>query len=133
MTYQENANRKKLPLRIYVAGKYSGPDVISVLKNIGMGEKACGDLFYNGYAPFCPWHDAGYVKHLCLKKLDKEMFYAASLAWLEVSDAILVISGKGDGGGVDAEIKFAEERGIPVFDSMFDLKLWRDEFLKGEK
>ena len=131
MTYQENPNRK-LPPRIYVAGKYSGPDVISVLKNIGAGEKACGELFDHGYAPFCPWHDAGYVKYLCHRKIDKQDFYAASLAWLEASDAMFVISGNGDGGGVDAEIKFAEERGIPVFYHSFDLECWRDEFLKGE-
>jgi hypothetical protein len=129
MIYQGN----KLPPRIYVAGRYSGTDVISVLKNIGAGEAMCAELFMKGFAPFSPWADAVYVKLYYGCKHDKNAFYAASLAWLEVSDAMLVISGRGDGRGVDAEIKFAEERGIPVFYSIYDLEEWRNDFLKGER
>jgi hypothetical protein len=36
------------------------------------------------------------------------------MAWLEVSDAVMVISGDGLGGGVDAEIARARVLGIPV-------------------
>jgi len=35
-----------------------------------------------------------------------------------------VISGEGKGGGVDVEIKIAEEMGIPVFRDMKDLFIW---------
>jgi len=126
MTYQENPNRR-LPLKVYVAGEYSADNVISVLKNIGRGESFCTMLFKMGFAPFCPWHDAQYAKHLWYQEPSKQEFYDASLAWLSVSDAMLVISGQGKGGGVDAEIAFAKERDIPVFYSTDALCYWRDE------
>ncbi|WP_333664758.1 DUF1937 family protein [Desulfobacter postgatei] len=107
--------------RIYVAGKYSADNVIEGLQNIGKGERAAAMLFQAGYAPFCPWSDAVYCKLLCDDNLVKEWFYKASLAWLEVSDAMLVISGAGDGGGVDMEIEVANKLDIPVFHSLADL------------
>ena len=121
--------------KIYVAGKYSADNVIDVLANIGKGEAACCELFHDGFAVFCPWHDKSYVTGACYAalfdkdifynaSLAKDMFYAASLAWLEVSDAVYVISGVGDGGGVDREIAHAEELGIPVFYDYRALNDW---------
>ena len=111
--------------KIYVAGKYSADNVIDVLSNIGKGEAACCELFHDGFAVFCPWHDKSYVTGACYaNSFDKEMFYRASLAWLEVSDAVYVISGVGDGGGVDKEIAHAEKLGIPVFYDYRALNDW---------
>ena len=111
--------------RVYVAGKYSADNVIEVLQNIGKGRQMCANIFAHGFAPFCPWHDASYAIDLCKTDIKKSLFYESSIAWLEVSDAVLVISGKGEGGGVDAEIKIAEEMGIPVFDNFPALLNWR--------
>ena len=103
-------------IKVYVAGNYSANNVIDVLKNIGIGEKTCAELFHDGFSPFCPWHDASYVKDACyLKDIDVSLFHKHSMAWLEVSDCVYVISGVGNKGGVDAEIKRADELGIPVF------------------
>ncbi|MHA1558873.1 MAG: DUF7768 domain-containing protein [Alphaproteobacteria bacterium] len=111
--------------RIYVAGRYSADNIIDCLKNIGKGKKACAELFHDGFFPFCPWHDASYVEDACYaNEIDKIMFYKASLAWLEVSDAVYVISGQGDGGGVDAEIEYARSLGIPVFNDHLKLTTW---------
>jgi len=126
MTYQENQNRK-LPLKVYVAGDYSADNVIDVLKNIGRGESFCTMLFKMGFAPYSPWSDAVYAKNLWYQEPSKQEFYDASLAWLEVSDAMLIISGQGKGGGVDAEIAFAKERNIPIFNNTDDLGAWRAE------
>ena len=112
--------------RVYVAGKYSADNVLDVLKNIGRGEKACAKVFAHGMAPFCPWHDAGFCKELTDEEIPKEMYYQNSIAWLEVSDAVYVISGRGDGGGVDREIEIAKKIGIPVFYDFKDLEFWRD-------
>ena len=90
--------------RIYIAGKYSADNIIEGLQNIGRGERAAAMLFQAGYTPFCPWADAVYCKLLCDEELPKQKFYDASLEWLRVSDAMLVISGAGEGGGVDKEI-----------------------------
>lgn len=113
--------------RIYIAGDYSADNTIKTLQNIGKGEKVAARIFDHGYAPFCPWHDKGYAMELCTRSLPVEKFYRASIAWLEVSDAMLVISGKGNGGGVDKEIEIAEKLGIPVFYSERELIHWQYE------
>ena len=107
--------------RIYVAGNYSANNIIDCLKNIGKGQQACATLFTLGYYPFCPWHDKSYIIDNPYLEFNVEQFHQHSLAWLEVSDALYVISGKGKGGGVDAEIKRAKELGIPVFYEMENL------------
>ena len=118
--------------KVYIAGDYSANNTIKTLQNIGKGEKAAAQLFDMGFAPFCPWHDKSYAMELCDKELEVSKFYNASLAWLEVSDAVFVISGRGNGGGVDAEIKRAIELKIPVFDSLVCLKRW-GKITKGDK
>ena len=101
--------------RIYVAGPYSSNNVIDVLKNIGRGEKICAELFRRGYAPFCPWHDKSYVIDNPDIDFTIEQFYEYSIAWLEVSDAMLVIGDWTDSIGVNLEIEFANNRNIPVY------------------
>jgi len=110
--------------RVYCAGSYSAKNVLDVLRNIGKGQQACAELFKAGFAPFCPWHDKSYVIDNPDVNFEVAQFHNHSMAWLEVSDAIYVISGVGDGGGVDAEIERAEELGIPVFYSIDDLFEW---------
>lgn len=101
--------------RIYVAGPYSADNVLDVLKNIGRGEKCCAKLFKLGYAPFCPWHDKSYVMEYCDSSFTVEQFYDFSMAWLEVSDAVLLIPGWKNSKGTLLEIERAKELGIPVF------------------
>ena len=126
--YNENRKGRILKLlKVYVAGNYSADNIIDGLRNIGRGRKIAAGLFEMGFAPFTPWWDASFVVDNPEGNYTKQMFYDASLAWMEVSDAVYVISGKGDGGGVSKEIERAEELGIPVFyryDELFD---WRRE------
>jgi nucleoside 2-deoxyribosyltransferase len=107
--------------RIYVAGPYSANNVLDVLKNIGRGEKACAELFAMGYAPFCPWHDKSYVTDNPNGDFTVQQFYEFSMAWLEVSDAVLVVPGWENSKGTIAEIERATELVIPVFYSVDDL------------
>ena len=112
--------------RIYVAGLYSRnadgsvADVIDVLRNIREGQKASLKVWRMGFAPFCPWLDYQFSL-LDDKPITREMYYTYSMAWLEVSDAVLVISGSGVGGGVDAEINRAVELRIPIYYSFAEL------------
>jgi len=112
--------------RIYVAGNYSTNDnggtanIIEAMQNIRAGQKASMAVWKAGFIPFCPWLDYQF----CL--VDDEpptikMFQEYSMAWLEVSDAVLVISGAGNGGGVDAEIERARDLNIPIFYNIRDL------------
>ena len=101
--------------RIYVAGPYSADNVLDVLRNIGRGEKACARLFAAGYAPFCPWHDKSYVTDNPDGEFTVKQFYDFSMAWLEVSDAVVLLPGWEDSKGTLAEIERAKELGIPVY------------------
>ena len=107
-------------VKIYCAGLYSKnskgekANVIEVLENIKAGITVCNRLLSLGYAVFCPWLDFQYG--LCgYYKIAKEQYKASSMAWLEVSDAMLVISGAGLWGGVDDEIKRAVVLDIPAY------------------
>ena len=113
--------------KIYVAGAYSDDNVLGVLKNIGRGEEFAAELFMNGFAPFTPWHDKDFV----IKNWDRDftvpMFYEYSMEWLLCSDAIFVLPNFPglkdwqDSNGTLAEIKKAEDNGIPVFYNLDDL------------
>jgi len=110
--------------KVYVAGNYSADNVLDVLKNIGRGQKTCADLFAKGFYPFCPWHDRSYVMDNPDNDFEVSQFHKHSMAWLEVSDAVYVISGIGHGGGVDEELKRAHTLGIPIFTDIVDLMEW---------
>lgn len=111
--------------RVYVAGKYSDDNVLSVLGNIGRGIKLCKDLFLMGYAPFCPWLDHQYVLHMTddeRKALTVPMFHEYSMAWLEVSDCVVVIPDRiASSRGVQAELAKARELGMPIFYSIEEM------------
>jgi hypothetical protein len=108
-------------MRVYVAGSYSANNVLDVLKNIGIGEKFCADLFLLGYAPFCPWHDKDFIFSRPMSDFTVEMFYDYSMAWLDVSDVIFVLPNSENSKGVQAEIQRAEELNIPVVYSITEL------------
>lgn len=111
--------------RVYLAGCYSADNVLDVLKNIGRGQYYAGKLFLSGYAPFCPWHDKSYVIDNWNEEFTVKMFYNYSLAWLEVSDFMIVLSGYEKSKGTLAEIEKAKELNIPVYYNI-------EEFLKKE-
>ena len=117
--------------RVYVAGLISRntagtkADVLEFLDNVRAGATACIEVIHNGMAAFCPFFDYQY-NLMDNAPLTREMFYKNSVAWLEVSDAVLVISGEGIGSGVDREIKRAKELNIPIFRSFEELMNWKN-------
>ena len=109
-------------LRVYVAGSYSGPDVMTVLGNMRRGIRLATAVLQAGFAPFCPWFDHQYCLHADIKLSD---LYAYSMSYVECADAVLVVPvGAETSKGTQAELKFAEERGIPIFWSLCELQTW---------
>lgn len=117
--------------RVYVAGPYSADNVLGVLRNIGFGESWSTMLFYEGFAPFCPWHDAQYAK--AGFDFTVQDFKDLSFAWLEVSEAMFLIDGWEKSEGVKAEIAFAEAHGIPVFSEYDKLLEWKENMIKASQ
>lgn len=109
--------------RIYIAGSYNAGNVIDVLDNMRRGMKAAKDVLLAGYSPWVPWFD--YHFQLMLDEgeiLTIEDYYQYSMAWLEVSDAVLVVKLSENSVGTQAEIERARELGIPVFFSFEDME-----------
>lgn len=105
--------------RVYVAGPYSDDNVISILNNMREGMRAGVEVFLAGFAPFVPWHD---FHHTLMLRDGEDLkvndYYAYSMAWLDVSDAMLVIGDYKKSKGTLAEIKRAEELNIPIYYNM---------------
>jgi len=109
--------------RVYVAGSMSDPSVIKFLENLRIGIRVSAELVLKGYHPFSPFIDFQFF--LALRndeKITDRMIKEYSLAWLEVSDCILVLPNHHQSKGTLAEIARAEELNIPVYYSMEELE-----------
>ena len=109
-------------IKVYVAGPYSSDNVIGVLQNIGRGQKICAELFCLGYAPFCPWHDRSYVMDMHNTEFKVKDFWDHSMAWLKVSDAVLMTGDWKKSKGCLRENAKADQLGIPVFTTIWQLE-----------
>lgn len=112
--------------RIYVAGAItpykSEHPVFGFLGNIARGIRMSLTLLLQGYFPFCPFLDYQYWFFLCEgEAISEKMIKGMSMAWLEVSDAIMVLPKYRKSGGTKAEIDRAKELGIPVFYNVEDM------------
>jgi hypothetical protein len=102
-------------VKVYVAGAYSANNVLDVLVNIGHGEELATQCFLSGYAPFCPWFDKEFIIRHPEKEYTVDMFYEYSIAWLEVSDCILLVPGWEFSKGTLKEIEIAKKLNMPIF------------------
>jgi hypothetical protein len=109
--------------KIYIAGSYNAGNVINVLDNMRNGMRMGTRVLMAGYSPWVPWFD--YHFQLMLRDgetLSIEDYHRYSMAWLEVSDAVLVVKLRAESVGTKAEIDRATELGIPVYYSLDDLQ-----------
>lgn len=114
--------------RVYIAGPYSSDNVIGALENIRRGQRMATKLLQHGVAVFCPWLD--HQLFLQLREgetISLETIQEHSLAWMRVSDAVLVLKGYETSKGTLAEMKEAYALDKPVFFNPLDLYAWLDE------
>jgi hypothetical protein len=112
-------------LRVYCAGAYSGPDVLTILGNMRRGIALSVEVLKAGFAPFCPWLDFQFG---LLADIPLERFYRYSITWLEASDAVIVVpEGAKQSKGTIEELRQAAELNVPIFWTLGELVRWREE------
>ena len=108
--------------KIYIAGPYDGKNVIEVLGNIRRGLQMARTLMGLGFAVFCPFLD--FLIAFMGEDLPIEMYRANSLEWVKACDAVILLPGWENSGGVKAEIDLALNLRVPVFDNVEMLVDW---------
>ena len=109
--------------RIYVAGAMTSPDSIQFLDNLRRGMRVSTEVLLAGYAVFSPFIDYS-LFFQCREGecIPIHTIQGNSLAWLDVSDALLLVPGWESSKGTKKEIERAGELGIPVFYSIHELE-----------
>ena len=113
--------------KIYIAGPYGAPDVMSVFENMRKGMSLATKVRQWGFAPFCPWMDYQYFFMNHAEPFTLENCYEYSMAWLEVSDAVLLVKRWSNSHGARKEVDRAWELHIPVFESFHALLQWDED------
>jgi hypothetical protein len=120
--------------RVYIAGLLTPRGIWSVnfaidyLINVKNMIRTGLDVFFAGFVPFIPALD--FQLFLALRegeRITEPMIKRYSKDWLEVCEAVLLTAGWKKSEGTLIEIEFAKEHGIPVFESIEDLKKATEE------
>lgn len=113
--------------RVYIAGQITPTNgdhpAINYLENIRIGIRASVEVIFAGFRPFSPFIDFSFF--LALRdgeKITYEDVLSICAAWLEVSDAILVLPDYEKSVGTIREIELAKKLGIPIFYNLENLK-----------
>ena len=104
--------------RVYIAGSISSHNLLTSLENIRKGIKLSVEVLKANFAPFSPFID---FQFSLVEPITIDEYYGYSMAWLEVSDAVLLVEGWENSKGTKAEIQRAMELNIPVFSSLTTL------------
>lgn len=117
--------------RVYVAGPYSGGNVLEVLENMNRGNRVAVELMLRGYAPFTPWHD--FMHSMTIRqdrgeKLTVEDYYGTTIEYIQGCQALYVVptadryGGKWeDSTGTAREIQRAMYHEVPVILGDYDV------------
>ena len=108
------------PLRIYLAGPYSGSDRKEIERNVKHAIDAGIKIFLKGHFPYVP-HLTDLVD-LRAKEMGSEMtwhdFIRWDMPWLKVCDALLYL---GKSKGADLELEEANRLGKQIFYSVDEI------------
>ena len=109
--------------RVYVAGAMSSSNPITFLDNLRKGMRLSTECLLAGYAVFSPFIDYSLFFQLRDGEyIPLDVIQGNSMAWVEVSDCLLVAEGWESSKGTEKEIANAIRLGIPVYFSLDNLK-----------
>jgi hypothetical protein len=103
---------------VYVAGPYRADTEIGVLENIRRAEQAAVDVWKMGAAVICPHKNTAFFGGIC----GDEVFLRGYLDIVRRCDAVYMLEGWQESPGSRAEQAAALLLGIPVFESLADVR-----------
>lgn len=104
---------------IYIAGPYRATDESTVADNIAVARKAAIAVWEMGHVAICPHLNTANFEDDC--NVDIETYLDGDLEILRRCDAILMLRWYTLSEGAMGEMRFAQERGIPVYTSLDEL------------
>jgi hypothetical protein len=100
-------------IRVFISSPYTlGDTAVNVKRQLDTADQ----LISLGYAPFCPL--LSHFQHMAHPR-PYEYWTRLDMEWLAVCDCVLRLPGESK--GADAEVKFAQEIGKPVYYSIAEL------------
>jgi len=113
--------------KIYIAGALNA-DACQYIKNLHRMILWAHRVRQAGFSVFVPGLD--FLSGLVHGNWDYPDYFNNNQVWLEVSDAVYVVSGWENSEGTKKEIKLAEKLNIPVFYEIDDLVYWADQCMR---
>lgn len=111
---------------VYVAGKFRGPTAWDIEQNIRRAELVGMEVARLGAAPLIPHANTRFFHGT----LTDEFWLAATIVMLDRCDAVMLVPQWQDSKGTLAEVERAKQRGLPVFEGLYDLKVWLTPWTK---
>jgi len=105
---------------VYVAGPYRGADAWEIEENIRRAERLSLDVWRLGAVALCPHTNTRFFQGA----LPDAMWLEGDLELLSRCDAVLLTPDWARSRGATLERAFAEERGIPIFETLEALHAW---------
>ncbi len=97
--------------RVYLAGPFRASTPWEIAQNVNRAAALALDAWRAGFAVFCPHLNTAQFQG----SAPDSTWLQGDLAWLEVSDALLLTPDWSRSQGARAEVEFARARGIPIF------------------
>lgn len=105
---------------IYVAGPFRGANSWEMECNIRRAEALALKVWNSGMAALCPHTNTRFFQGAA----PDEVWLAGDIEMLRRCDAVVLTTDWGRSSGARAEVKFALENKIPVFESWEELNWW---------
>lgn len=104
----------------YVAGPFRGRTPWDVERNVREAETLALDVWRAGIAAICPHTNTRFFDGAA----PDDVWLAGDLAIMARCDAVILTDRWADSVGAQAEVAEAQRLGIPVFDTIAELRAW---------
>ena len=104
---------------IYIAGSYRAKTEWQLVANIREAERVAIDLWDSGYAVICPHKSTAHFGGV--RDLPDKIWLDGDFEMIRRCDAVVLVQGWERSVGTAAEIKLAQDIGVPVLESVQEL------------